>query len=212
MRNSTEDKIKIALIRHGETIVNFEKRYCGKRSDLELAKEGIVSLTEKKEEGLYPEAKILFASRKKRALQTAGILYPKLEPIVIEDFDEIDFGDFEGKNYADLKDNPDYQKWIDSNGEDAFPGGESKKVYCERVSAAFLKALDIYIDSPSYEKNRACEKESDIAIVAHGGTIMAILSVFAGLNYYDCIVKNGKGYIVELTLDKKNNMRIVDKL
>lgn len=32
------------------------------------------------------------------------------------DFRECDFGIFEGKNYEELKENRDYQRWLDSGG------------------------------------------------------------------------------------------------
>ena len=200
MRNSAEDKIRIVIIRHGMTATNIDKRYCGKRSDEDLCDEGIAALKAMIEKGVYPAASMLFVSPKKRAKSTAKFIYPELEQIVIDEFDEIDFGDFEGKNHAELDGNPDYQKWIDSNGETAFPNGESKEDLCKRVSEGFLKVLDII--------EEAKEEISDIAIVAHGGTIMALLSTFAGMNYFNCLVSNAKGYVVEMVSGFPDSMKI----
>ena len=47
-----------------------------------------------------------------RCLETAGILYPGKTPIVIPEWREIDFGDFEGKNAGELQGDPRYQAWI----------------------------------------------------------------------------------------------------
>ena len=200
MRNSAEDKIRIVIIRHGMTATNIDKRYCGKRSDEDLCDEGIAAVKAMIEKGVYPTASMLFVSPKKRAKSTAKLIYPELEQIVIDEFDEIDFGDFEGKNHAELDGNTDYQKWIDSNGETAFPNGESKEDLCKRVSEGFLKVLDII--------EEAKEEISDIAIVAHGGTIMALLSTFAGMNYFNCLVSNAKGYIVEMVSGFPDSMKI----
>ena len=200
MRNSAEDKIRIVIIRHGMTATNIDKRYCGKRSDEDLCDEGIAAVKAMIEKGVYPATSMLFVSPKKRAKSTAKLIYPELEQIVIDEFDEIDFGDFEGKNHAELDGNTDYQKWIDSNGETAFPNGESKEDLCKRVSEGFLKVLDII--------EEAKEEISDIAIVAHGGTIMALLSTFAGMNYFNCLVSNAKGYIVEMVSGFPDSMKI----
>ncbi|MBQ4275084.1 MAG: histidine phosphatase family protein [Lachnospiraceae bacterium] len=201
MRDSSENKIDIILIRHGMTKNNLEKRYCGKNNNDDLLDDGIEKLKKNKAEGLYPSVDYLFSSSQLRALHTAKIIYPELEPIIIDEFDETDFGEFEGKNYEDLKDNPLYQKWIDSNGEDAFPGGESKAEHCERVKVGFNKVLEI-----------ASKKGiKSMAIVGHGGTIMAFLSNYASMNYYDCMVSTGLGYVCEYSFDT-NHMSIKTKL
>ncbi len=63
----------------------------------------------------------------------------------------MDFGQFEGKNYEELKDNPDYQKWIDSNGTLPFPGGEPREQFIRRSMEGFDWMMsDILIKS---EKN-----------------------------------------------------------
>ena len=201
MRDSSENKIDIILIRHGMTENNLEKRYCGRKNNDDLLDEGIEILVKNREAELYPSADIIFSSSKERALHTARIIYPELAPIIVDEFDETDFGDFEGKNYEDLKDNQLYQKWIDSNGEDAFPAGESKAEYVERVKRGFDKTLEI-----------ASKKDiKSIAIVGHGGTIMALLNAYASMNYYDCMVSTGLGYVCEY-LHKEKQLLIKKKL
>ena len=201
MWDSSENKIDVILIRHGMTKNNLEKRYCGKKNNADLLCEGVEIIEKNKGEGLYPNVDLLFSSSQIRALHTAKIIYPELDPIIIDDFDETDFGEFEGKNYEDLKDNPLYQKWLDSNGEDAFPGGESKTQSCQRVKSGFIKALEL-----SSNKNI-----KSIAIVGHGGTIMALLSTYSTMNYYDCMVSTGLGYICEYSYNT-NRMLIKQKL
>ena len=51
----------------------------------------------------------------KRCIQTAQIIYPGREAVVVDDLKECDFGRFEGKNYIELSGDAYYQKWIDSN-------------------------------------------------------------------------------------------------
>ena len=124
---------------------------------------------------------------------------------LIPEWKEMDFGQFEGKNYEELKDNPDYQKWIDSNGTLPFPGGEPREQFIRRSMEGFDWMMsDILIKS---EKNTRiqngtetqdlknnCETEIPVVAVVHGGTIMAVLSSLTGGEYFDFQVKNGEGY------------------
>ena len=184
--DNNEIKINILFIRHGKTSSNLEKRYCGARTDDDLCDEGIRELKKKKEEGIYPSIDILYCGKKKRCLSTAEILYSDTEKIIIDEFDEIDFGDFEGKNYEELKDNPEYMKWMESGGKLPFPDGESREEYCEREWAGFGKILDDI-------------KQVNIGIIAHGGTIMAILSHLTGEEYFDFQTECGGGYLCTLS-------------
>jgi alpha-ribazole phosphatase len=57
---------------------------------------------------------------------TANIIYPETDVSQIhicENLKEMDFGMFENKSYEDLKDEPEYIKWLESDGRNPFPGG-----------------------------------------------------------------------------------------
>ena len=200
----TEDKIKVKItwIRHGMTRANEEHRYLGK-TDEPLSEKGIRFLQEKKK-SFFNAPEFLYASPMKRCVQTAEILFRR-KPVLIPEWKEMDFGQFEGKNYEELKDNPDYQKWIDSNGTLPFPGGEPREQFIRRSMEGFDWMMsDILIKS---EKNTRiqngtetqdlknnCETEIPVVAVVHGGTIMAVLSSLTGGEYFDFQVKNGEGY------------------
>jgi alpha-ribazole phosphatase len=98
----------------------------------------------------------------------------------------MDFGEFEGRTYEDLKDVPEYQAWI--NGDhmsNVCPGGESGNIMERRVLRG-LKAL--------------LKKERDAMVVCHGGTIAIIFQHFfpdSGLNWYEIQPANGTGYMIE---------------
>jgi alpha-ribazole phosphatase len=201
----TEDKIKVKItwIRHGMTRANEEHRYLGK-TDEPLSEKGIRFLQEKKKKSFFNAPEFLYASPMKRCVQTAEILFRR-KPVLIPEWKEMDFGQFEGKNYEELKDNPDYQKWIDSNGTLPFPGGEPREQFIRRSMEGFDWMMsDILIKS---EKNTRiqngtetqdlknnCETEIPVVAVVHGGTIMAVLSSLTGGEYFDFQVKNGEGY------------------
>lgn len=201
MRNRSKDQITIVLIRHGETKSNKEHRYLG-RTDEELSNEGIIKLKELKNMNYYPEIDLLYSSPMKRCVQTASILYPSMQPIIVSDFKEIDFGILEGKNHIELQKDERYQAWIDSNGTLPFPEGESKESFIQRCNKGFLKILE---DINAFDNDKMPET---VGMIVHGGTIMSILSSFYGGDYYDYQIENGKGYIMTV-LNDHNKTKIV---
>lgn len=170
--------MKRILIRHGKTAGNLEGRYIGSRTDESLCEAGIWELKQR----TYPPVSRVYVSPMKRCLETAAILYPEYTPEPVADFRECDFGSFENLNYSELSGRKDYQRWIDSNGEMPFPGGESRTGFALRCVRAF-------------EELKPAE---DCALIVHGGTIMAIMEAYARPRggYYDFQVKNGRGYIL----------------
>lgn len=181
--------MKVYLIRHGMTKGNRERRYVGV-TDEELLPEAEEDLALKK----MPPVSRVYTSPKKRCLQTAAVLYPALLPVVVEELAECDFGAFEYRNYMELNGNPAYQRFIDTNGQSGFPGGEDRESFKVRSLKGFAKVL---------EKEREIGDFQDIAFVVHGGTIMAVLEELAKprRDYYDWQVKNGEGFVAEVVWD-----------
>ena len=184
--------MQIWFIRHGMTQGNLEKRYIGK-TDEELLPEEYNILKKKRQsfkEWLadIPISKMaLFCSPLKRCQQTAELLFPELVPNVVDGLKECDFGEFEYKNYQELKENSDYQKWIDSNGELPFPNGESKRSFQQRCVECFVNLIKQ-------------EKEKKLLIfVVHNGTIMSLMDWFAvpKKDYFEWQVANGCGFVCE---------------
>ncbi|MCI6020899.1 MAG: histidine phosphatase family protein [[Bacteroides] pectinophilus] len=180
----------IYFIRHGATAGNLEKRYIG-RTDEGLCTEGIESL--KRLQELVPDIKdnsitavcqgveAVFTSPMKRCIETADILFPDKKKIIIDDFRECDFGDFEGYNYQELNGNADYQRWIDSDGQIAFPNGESPQDFRRRCINGFINVAETSLET--------------VAAVVHGGTIMSILEKYEKHHeYYRWQCGNGSGY------------------
>ena len=192
MRNQSENQIEkasIVLIRHGETGSNRERRYLG-RTDEPLSPEGRNKLLAFREEGRYPKAELVFSSPMRRCLETAKLLYPEKEILVIPGWEEIDFGLFEGKTYEELKDRPDYVRWLESGGTLSFPEGESREQFIRRSVSGFFAMME-----------RVRGKTA--AAVVHGGTIMAVLSRLSGGDYFDYQVANGGGYRFLVSLKEK---------
>ena len=83
--------MKLWLIRHGLTRLGEEKRYQG-ALDEPLSERGRAEL--RRAEFNPPR---VYVSPMCRARETAEILFPEVEQIVIPDLREMDFGDFEGR-------------------------------------------------------------------------------------------------------------------
>lgn len=179
-------KKQIYFIRHGKTAANLEYRYLG-TTDEELCDIGIEELKEKTQD--IPSVDLLFSSPMMRCRQTCEILFPSMAYDIVEEYREMDFGDFERKNYKELQGNADYQRWIDSNGTLAFPNGESREQFIKRQITAFEKMC-----CQIKEKQNAGKEVTKVAAVVHGGSIMAVLSALSGGEYFDFQCKNGQGY------------------
>lgn len=208
MWNRTENQVTLAIIRHGETQANKERRYLGK-TDETLSESGIEILRCYKEQNCYPDVEYLFASPMKRCMETAKILYPKLRPVIIPEWEEMDFGQFEYKNYEELKDDSRYQKWIDSGGSLDFPDGESRAHFIMRCEAGLMKMCDKLYQMTGADTNEPIRA----GIIAHGGTVMALLHSFSGADYFDSQISNGRGYLCKMKwygegIPKKDNIQI----
>lgn len=186
--------MKIIFIRHGKTAGNCEKRYIG-RTDEPLCGDGIAEISPEK----FPDADIVFSSPMKRCLETAKLIYSGKEITVVGDFRECDFGDFEGKNYAELNGDPVYQSWIDSGGKLTFPNGEEPEAFKRRCVLAFENIV------------KDLKPDSTAAFVVHGGTVMAVLEKYAlpKKEFYEYNLPNIGGYITEY--DGKN-LRITERI
>ena len=148
---------------------------------------------------------VVYVSPYLRAKQTADILFPDAGKVEIPELAECRFGEFEYMNYAELNGNPDYQRYIDSGGTTAFPGGETKAEFTDRVMRGFEKVF-VDVESREEQKRLRCDVSlrietahtslSDtIIIVAHGGTIMALMDQLSEphKDYFDWQVKPGEG-------------------
>lgn len=192
--------MKIYLVRHGKTIANEKKLYCGK-SDLSLSETGISELCELKKKIAYPACDRYFTSGAKRANETFEILYPDKGYETLENFWEYDFGDFEMKSYDMLKENQEYINWIsDKDGRVSCPSGESKIEYRKRVKEAFIQLVN-----KSFERNI-----KSVVLLSHGGTIGTILELFYddSKSFYEYQPACGQGYEIGISESEENEIII----
>lgn len=155
------------LFRHGLTKGNLNAQYIG-HTDYPLTTFGIEELKSIKAKHHYPEVDAVFTSPLKRAVDSASIMFPKNNKIVIDEFIEYNFGEFEECTAEDLKDNDDFKAWLHGDINARPPFGESNAEFVQRICDAFEKVID------------GCIKTGNerIAIVTHAGVIMTILSCY----------------------------------
>lgn len=172
--------MRLELIRHGETVLQKEHRYQGV-TDAPLSPPGRDVLHPA---GALPERVVVTPLRRTR--ETAELLFPGVPQLVIPGLQEMNFGRFEGKNYLEMENDPDYRTWVDGMCLGRCPGGESKAEYVRRVTRAFAALLDQALE----------QRWKDCVIVAHGGTQMAVLERFAveKKDYYSWQLPCGHGY------------------
>lgn len=161
-----ENTVSVTLLRHGPTAGNLRKCYVGGGSDESLCPEGVLAAAAlPRRDGVQR----VYTSDLRRTVQTAAICYPMARCREVPELREMAFGRFEGKNWAELGDDPAYRRWVDGGCMDTCPGGESRAAFIGRVSAAFTHIV----------KEELAEGTDGLYFVVHGGTIMALLSQYA---------------------------------
>ena len=178
--------MNLYLIRHGKTEHNKNRNYQGK-TDAPLSPEGRAGL--RAAEDVFPNP--VFVTKYIRTAQTADILFPGVPQVVVPGLEEMDFGDFEGRNYRELEQDPAYRAWVDSMCTLPIPNGESLDGFTARVCEALGSLVDQCI----------AKGEENVVVVAHGGTEMAVMSSLAvpKLDYFSSLTPNGCGYLLEVS-------------
>jgi len=156
---------RIILVRHGQTIWNLELKYQG-HADIELSPAGLEQAAQVagRLAGINPAA--VYSSDLSRAFQTAEIIAAKygLPVSKVPDLREVNFGEWEGKNYESIN-----SQWPALMGklfthpdEIEIPGGET----FQALQARAMKVVD---------QLAARHAEETILVVSHGATIRTIL-------------------------------------
>lgn len=183
-------ELTVFFIRHGKTRGNERGSYIGV-TDLPLSengRKGLVPTKEKLDKLLNGRSFLLAASPMQRCIETARILFPGKTVRLVRDLSEMNFGEFEGKNYIDLHGDARYQAYIDSGGKTAFPGGEGPSSFKRRTMRSLQNLLTDAVE----------DGEKTAVIVAHGGTIMSAFSMMTKGRYFDFRAECGNGYVCSL--------------
>lgn len=231
----SSSQITLYLFRHGETLANEKRLYYG-ATDIPLSERGREALKEKleksekskalgKTESTYPDLSDskIYTSGMKRAEETLSILYPEIAnqekvtdgeneifPKIIREsgFREMNFGDFEMKDFETLSRCAEFLTWMKNEsenfGQNPCPNGESGAEMNERVLASLKKMLENAITREDFSKTNehsSVNRSVSIALFAHAGTISLIMRHFfpnEKKNFYEWTPDFGEGYKIVL--------------
>jgi alpha-ribazole phosphatase len=184
-----DDRVVIALFRHAVTEENKRKAYLG-WDDSPLCPES-KAITLRKSYQRY------FSSDLQRCVGTAEILFPNSNLFLLDDLREMNFGQWEGKTYADLKENDLYRQWLADPVSHCPPKGESFQEFATRVHFGWAKITEEVLTS----RLKSC------AVITHGGVIRYLLSRFAPdpNEFWTWLANHDKGY--ELIFDRESLRR-----
>lgn len=180
----------IHFIRHGEISPTLSGKYIG-TTDVPLSEEGKTKLRKHDFELKYPYAEAVFTGPLKRCTQTAKILYPSKEAIVIDGLTECHFGEWENHSAQELRDDPDFTKWLAGDTSVKPPRGESNADFIRRICLTFEQIVNGLIKSGV----------TDSVIITHGGVMTTLLSVYGlpSAKPIDWMCDNGFGYSLRIT-------------
>lgn len=157
---------KLFLVRHGETVWNSERRYIG-RTDLPLSEEGLRQASNLAKRFSAGKVEAIFTSPLKRSVQTAEIVGKEigLKAVVVPELIEIDFGDWEGLTYEEIKQKFGdlIDRWLFSPSRVEIPSGERWEMVTKRVENFLVKM--------------AKRPEKTGLAITHGGIIKIIIGL-----------------------------------
>ncbi|BBH66745.1 bifunctional RNase H/acid phosphatase [Actinoplanes sp. OR16] len=144
-----ENATRIALVRHGATPFTAQGRYSG-RGDVPLTDEGEAQAMAAagRVAGIFRDVEAVLCSPLARCVRTAELIAAEAGGVpvtVMDDLIECDFGDWEGKTFAEVQERwpAEMSAWLASTSV-APPGGESFQAVAKRVRAAMATVLRAY--------------------------------------------------------------------
>ena len=180
----------IHFIRHGQVEETKRGAYIG-ITDVQLSEDGVKELKTLDNTHKYPYAPVIFTSPLKRCTQTCEVLYPHINPIILDELTEMNFGKWEGKTAEELKGEPLFEAWLAGEEGVTPPGGESNDDFTRRICIMFQNIVDGLIKTGN----------TDCAIITHGGIIMTLLAVYGipQAKPFDWACDNGYGFSMRVT-------------
>lgn len=186
----------IYLVRHGETDWNKEDR-CQGHIDIELNDEGVKQAEFVAERLLCEEIHAVYCSNLKRAFRTAEIIAKRSNLVITksEALNEINFGEWEGLTFEEMRKRPDYDysAWRLTPHTAGFPGEGSLHNVQKRVMK--------YVDEIILQNTG-----KNILIVSHGGVIKLIVLGLLGIGlevYNKFYITNTSVSILHVDKDKR---------
>jgi broad specificity phosphatase PhoE len=160
--------VRLILVRHGESVGNFENRLQGQEDYglTDLGRRQAVLTAERLHEF---GASALYTSHLSRAHETARTIGRRLgiDPVVLEDVSEYHFGEMSGQTYAQIRER---FASISNPAERVYPGEEGRDNFWNRVTTALWGIAEAH-------------PQETVAVVSHGGPIALFCQAVLGLPY-----------------------------
>lgn len=186
----------VHLVRHGHHAL-LGHSLGGRMQEVELDDLGYRQM-EQCAQAINPAPTILQSSPQRRAQQSAIILSSHFgAPVeIVTAMDEIDYGDWTGRSFSALENDPDWAQWNVRRGTQRPPNGESMRALQLRV-VQHLQQL--------------CDDQTDdtIAIVSHAEPIRAALLYYSRTRLDDFLTVEVDPASVSTLLRDIDGLRIV---
>lgn len=180
------DGVDLVVVRHGLTSWNRERRYQGQRDIPLLLPEALPDMDLLRDHLAGEVFDAIHASDLTRCRQTLAHLLEGRRAVAPR-FDarlrELDFGDYEGRQYDELKHLTEYRRWVDSHGELAPPGGES--------AAELWRRLDAWLGALLAEARDRGHRR--VLAVTHGGVIRELRRRLEAVDFWEGTVGQAQG-------------------
>lgn len=152
----------IYLIRHGESIMNVEKKFCG-WNECDLTKNGEEQAKKMAEEINKLNIQKVYSSPLKRAYKTARAISDRV--ITDEGLKELNFGEFDSVPFEEVNNKFTNlaNELLEGEFDFTYPNGENRYEFYERVTRTFDKIIH----------NDTSDK---IIMVTHSCVIRSLLS------------------------------------
>lgn len=189
---------RLVLIRHGEPEQSARGKCYGKL-DVRLSETGKRQIERTARFLTEFEVAVVYSSERVRAFESARIIAEKfalfVEPRAA--FAEIDFGDFEGLQYAEVERRfPElYRQWMSAPTTVQFPNGESFVQMQARVLSEIERLKEQY-------------KNETFAVVSHGGVNRIVLAAALQMQNSD-IFRLAQDYACANTIDFYQDFPVV---
>jgi probable phosphoglycerate mutase len=158
----------VYLVRHGHHAL-VGSLLCGRTSSVGLDDLGCMQMAACTERMILTPTAVQ-SSPQRRAQQSASIIAARfgLPVEIVAAVDEVDFGDWTGRLFNDLDDDPDWQRWNSRRGSSRPPNGESMRELQGRVVQHLESMRDDTCDGA-------------IVVVSHAEPIRAALLHYANI-------------------------------
>lgn len=154
------------LLRHGEH--NVQGKICaGRMPGVVLSERGRTEAEAAARQLAGVGIAAIYASPLERTRETAQIVGRRLSlPVtILDDLAELDFGEWTGKTFAEIRKDPRWPPWASHRSLSRIPGGETMREVQRRVVDAIMEMREQHPDEA-------------VVVVSHGDVIRAAL-VFA---------------------------------